>query len=501
MTHSFTDIPLSDINEDKFKVSKYIEGLSKFIRECDTPMTIAIQGDWGSGKTSIMKLVQNDISSKNIESVWFNTWQYSQFGEQDNLALSLMHNIVKEMSPKLDSATSQKLKSMLGLAGTLVSQRLLETVMGGVATTTFLQKLFSDKDILAKDQELLANKAKLVSELRTQFQILVDEKFSSQPGRIVIFIDDLDRLPPKNAVELLETIKIFLDCKKCVFVLAIDYEVVSQGIKAKYGELLADEKAKCFFDKIIQVPFKMPVADYDIKAYINAGLEQSGMKANEKDLDIYINLIESSISSNPRAIKRLFNSIALMRCIADASIFADPHKSLLLFALQCMQNSFEKAYNRLVKAKAELDKDWFNSSVLSEDLSSDEIEEFSGFYDLFLDIVRNSKDQLEDDDIQSLKEVLNVASITSVGSNKGDIDPHKKKTDVFAKALGGNAKLLEWAKDNAQQRKIEWKCSPNMNINIMRLKMALKQMSREKKINFDDILKELNLNHKTEAIK
>ena len=40
-----------------------------------------------------------------------------------------------------------------------------------------------------------------------------------------------------------------------------------------------------------------------------------------------------------------------------------------------------------------------------------------------------------------------------------------------------------------------------MNINIMRLKMALKQMSREKKINFDDILKELNLNHKTEAIK
>lgn len=55
---------------------------------------------------------------------------------------------------------------------------------------------------------------------------------------MVIFVDDLDRLQPAKAVELLEVLKVFLDCEKCVYVLAVDYEVVTQGIKQKFGDLL-----------------------------------------------------------------------------------------------------------------------------------------------------------------------------------------------------------------------------------------------------------------------
>lgn len=51
----------------------------------------------------------------------------------------------------------------------------------------------------------------------------------------MIFVDDLDRLVPSKAVELLEVLKLFLDCKQCVFVLAIDYEVVIRGAIKKYG--------------------------------------------------------------------------------------------------------------------------------------------------------------------------------------------------------------------------------------------------------------------------
>ncbi len=50
-----TDTPLSRMEEDLFSVQPYVKGLSSFINTCETPMTISIQGDWGSGKTS-MKL-------------------------------------------------------------------------------------------------------------------------------------------------------------------------------------------------------------------------------------------------------------------------------------------------------------------------------------------------------------------------------------------------------------------------------------------------------------
>ena len=85
----FTDKPLSGRSEDIFDVGKYINGLSSFILECDTPMTVAVQGDWGSGKTSFMMLIQEALGKK-VLPVWFNTWQFSQFNLGDRLPLLLV---------------------------------------------------------------------------------------------------------------------------------------------------------------------------------------------------------------------------------------------------------------------------------------------------------------------------------------------------------------------------------------------------------------------------
>ena len=133
----------------------------------------------------------------------------------------------------------------------------------------------------------------------------------------MIFVDDLDRLVPSKAVELLEVLKLFLDCKQCVFVLAIDYEVVIRGAIKKYGfasynsEKIDEkernreyEKGKSFFDKIIQVPFKVPVAVYDIKNYLKDGFNKINLKIDDNDLQDYIDLCASSIGSNPRSLKR-----------------------------------------------------------------------------------------------------------------------------------------------------------------------------------------------------
>ena len=53
-----TDKPVENVTEDCFNVSTYVDGLCTFIKTCETPMTISIQGDWGSGKTSMMNMIK-----------------------------------------------------------------------------------------------------------------------------------------------------------------------------------------------------------------------------------------------------------------------------------------------------------------------------------------------------------------------------------------------------------------------------------------------------------
>ena len=53
------------IGKDKLEITQYINGLNKFIINCETPLTLAIQGKWGTGKTSIMKLLQEELEKNN----------------------------------------------------------------------------------------------------------------------------------------------------------------------------------------------------------------------------------------------------------------------------------------------------------------------------------------------------------------------------------------------------------------------------------------------------
>ena len=107
-----TDKPIEAIGEDKFKIKDYVEGLSEFIQECDTPMTIAIQGDWGCGKTSMMNMVkqileetENENKKSDIFTVWFNTWQFSQFNMDEQLAPIFLQHLVNELTAQLGNTT------------------------------------------------------------------------------------------------------------------------------------------------------------------------------------------------------------------------------------------------------------------------------------------------------------------------------------------------------------------------------------------------------------
>ena len=414
-----TDRPINSIANDTFGISSYVDGLCSFIVNCDTPMTVSIQGDWGSGKTSMMNMIKEKISNS-VCPIWFNTWQFSQFKMQDELSASLLYSLLSELDYSQDNI--KKIFGFLSGAARIATGVLTEKVAGG-----YLAGEITDK-MTANDYD----SAQEIKNLKSKFQEAINEKIRKEnKDRVVIFVDDLDRLQPEKAVELLEVLKVFLDCENCVYVLAVDYEVVTQGIKKKFGDTVGEQKGKSFFDKIIQLPFKMPVQQYDISKYVSDMLIKMNIEADEKAVADYVALISLSVGCNPRSMKRLFNTYLLLDIILKGK-FSKEEKdkvNLLLFAIICMQTEFEELYRYIVSARDVIDGDLITSfagdmashdEILSElGVDDEKFSRISNFMTKLGNLLQESDSDISEDNINRLKELLSFSTITSVNVADG----------------------------------------------------------------------------------
>ena len=366
---------------DRLGMEKRYEGLTQFICTCSTPMTVAIQGDWGSGKTSAMEIIrekigtylkdrtdaksknfidklktQNDThNSVNPHCIWFNTWQFSLFDSGENLTLHLIDTMLdslKDMAKVLD--IKDEMANISGFQNVVnTTMRIIGSAVGaGLKNANPLIGLACDTaEGLSRnssdDSELTQVRSVNIKTLRDDMNRLID-KILEKTGhdRIYVFIDDLDRLEPRVAVEMLEGMKIFANYSKCVFILAIDKSVVTMGLKGKYGdEFIEDEnndKSNSFFDKIIQVPFSLPVSAYNIKEFV------TDLRKSDVNIDGYVELLKAFNEYNPRTIKRSFNLLELYRCM-NSSDTSDNKSILDQYAILLLQvKSDTKTYNDLI---------------------------------------------------------------------------------------------------------------------------------------------------------
>lgn len=378
------DTPIENINDENLGLEPYIKGLTNFIIRCETPMTIALQGDWGCGKTSMMNIIKDNLKEHRIGTYWFNTWQYSQFNMAENLPVLLISHLANVMGNKNENKwiddiwkIAKKASEVILLgAGSVIGQKDAAKVL-----TDAIQSPQSDSEPTL-----------IITKLREHLRKVISEKKQSENWeRIVIFIDDLDRLRPIRAVELLECLKIFLDSEDCVFVIAIDYRVVIQGLQEKFGIKEAGRTGKSFFDKIIQMPFNMPIEVYQVDDYIKSLLKKTDFSLRETDVRLFRELIESSIGFNPRNLKRLLNALFLYKLVGietksvghDDSRTVSAIRTRIVFALLCMQYAYPKLYSFLCKKDISknmlekfLDPDWINQSEfepLRKNIRRDEI--------------------------------------------------------------------------------------------------------------------------------
>ncbi len=418
----------SPAEEDLFNIKNYVDGLTRFISECKTPMTISLQGNWGTGKTSIMKQVESKLDSEKIKSIFFNTWQYSQFNSDNDLTIALITELVTFLASLLPEKAENRelLSKTFGLISNIaigVTATILENATSGFINLEGVAEKIKNRTNGRFSYEGIIS----LRELNQSFRDLVKKVIETEEiDRIVFFIDDLDRLHPSRAVEVLEVLKLFLESEYCVFVLAIDYNVVVKGIKNKYNGEIDDEKGDYFFEKLIQVPFTVPIHNYDIENYIKKLLDNLNIvgvvSQNKNDFSSSVlPIILKSVGKHPRNIKRLLNSFSLLLRIQNS---ADDESKKRLLAVLCLQTSYKEVFFFLSESDADNIKERFNSlKETSESFAEGDIDKPEGFDDFmneFQKIFENQNKNVLDS--EALRLSLNISEAVSSGKKEEDSD-------------------------------------------------------------------------------
>lgn len=121
MNTSIPDIPRTAQQSDEFGISQYEKGLIKFLEHTGTPITIALQGEWGSGKTSLMQSLQHKLCENGkFKGVWINTWEYSLMADPSAALMSIITKILASVVTEKEVKNSQIAKTCKNILGGLI---------------------------------------------------------------------------------------------------------------------------------------------------------------------------------------------------------------------------------------------------------------------------------------------------------------------------------------------------------------------------------------------
>lgn len=370
MKSSIIDVPRRHDQDDLFGIKVYQDALIDYIKFTDTPITIALQGEWGSGKTSLMNLLKwnlCDTDDSPYYPIWINTWQYSLMKTPGQTIISILEGIVSQMIAIMPNQSWNESKKKIGSIFKKIATVGAKAAVGVVGVDGGLvDELVGEENSVKSD----------ISQLKEEIGRLIEEALNSNTSKqgFTFYIDDLDRIDPPVAVEILELLKNIFDLEKCVFILAIDYDVVIKGLKPKFGELTDknEREFRSFFDKIIQLPFSMPVASYNVDTFLVDALSKVDYFSAAELQDTHLSEILSevarlSVGSNPRSLKRLLNTLSLISIInrkktTETEVIDTKSKSIN-FALVCMQIAYPYIYNQLTE---ESDFKQWNEKIASK---------------------------------------------------------------------------------------------------------------------------------------
>ena len=278
-----------------------IDAVVKLVLDEDlSPSSIGLYGDWGSGKSSLMKMVEQHLISMNDKSILcirFNGWLFEGY---EDAKTALCGTILESIHKKegLSSQVKGKVRKLWNkvdvqkILGKGIRYGLDYFMTGGVLSLTDFT-ISQITNALKKNAENVTEEdiAKALRSLKTDNNIRKDiknfhdefEKILKETNikHLVVFIDELDRCSPETILDIIEAMRLFLFAKGTSFVIGADQRLIEYAIKTKYKEVIGNnlDIGREYMEKVIQYPVNIPALDEnEVEQYISCLLL-------EKDLD------------------------------------------------------------------------------------------------------------------------------------------------------------------------------------------------------------------------
>ncbi|MDP6706978.1 MAG: SUMF1/EgtB/PvdO family nonheme iron enzyme [Alphaproteobacteria bacterium] len=300
----------------------HAQAMARLATECGTPLVVGLYGSWGVGKTTFMKQIGRHLGN-DVRQVWFDPWRH-QFDE--NPVLAFLQTMIRDF----DLETNAKLKKLMATVGVALSA----SVLGKVAGLKFTE--------MKKIADAVADERFRIREEQVRLQQtigqVIEQVSGAGGGRIVFFIDDLDRCQPEQAFSLLEALKLYLNLPNCVYFMAVDHTVVVKAVQER-TEHDEDSTAQ-YLEKIVQLPFFIPPIHVE-----NAERYVQDLTPEEL-ADCRQPLIEVC-GRNPRKIKQVVRTLTLYRTLAEIRGFEDYRSDVMALVL-LTQLDCRAAYDAIV---------------------------------------------------------------------------------------------------------------------------------------------------------
>lgn len=303
----------------------------------------SIEGAWGTGKTSVLNLIEKrfeelDENDKPIVCN-FNPWM---IGNVEDLAQSYLIQLASSIQLNHNSDVAARAARELISYSTIFSA--LRLLPGAEPWASMVKGVL---DVVGATTEKVADLKKLNTDKRREAVVTA---LNALERRIVVFIDDLDRLPPKEVFEMVRLVKAVGDFPSVVYVLCFDPEYVCNALESNQIHLSSG-----YLDKVIQTRLSLPYIDKeDLLAILNREYDllpedakrEHFSKVNERVSWLYQSGIRYLIET-PRDIKRLFNRIRFIEpgCRREVNI-AD------IIALETIALKAPSVYDHLRKNPA-----------------------------------------------------------------------------------------------------------------------------------------------------